>query len=214
MAQIKFTSLADAVFDKIEKDILTGVYKKGDVLTELELSNALSVSRTPIREAIRRLEQDNLIKESGKGHIVLGVSEQDIIDIYDIRLKIEGYAAFLCAQKITKEKLEEMREVVDLLEFYTQKNVTDKIKGADSAFHELIYENSGSEIYNCILSSLHKKIQKIRSVSVSDPIRADKAVVEHRAIFDAIEKGDGEMAEKLMIEHINNAKNNILKIDK
>lgn len=213
MAQQKFTSLADAVFDKIEKDILTGVYKKGDILTEIELSKVLNVSRTPIRESIRRLEQDNLIKETGKGHVVLGVSQQDIIDIYDIRLKIEGYAASLCAQNITKEKLEEMREVVYLLEFYTQKNITDKIKGADSVFHELIYENSGSEIYNWILSSLHKKIQKIRSVSVSDPTRADKAVLEHKAIFDAIEKGDAEMAEKLMTDHINNARNNILKIE-
>ena len=105
-----------------------------------------------------------------------------------------------------------MREVIDLQEFYTQKSVADKIKGTDSKFHELIYENCGSEIYNSILSSLHRKVQRIRSVSVSDQERAVKAVDEHREIFSAIENGDGALAEKLMTEHIKNAKNNILRL--
>lgn len=212
MTQVKFTSRADAVFERLESDILTGKYKKGEVLTETELSNALNVSRTPVREAIRRLEQENLLKETPKGHVVIGVSPQDIVDIYDIRLQIEGVATKLCAEKISKDKLEEMREVIDLQEFYTQKSVADKIKGADSKFHELIYENCGSEIYNAILSSLHRKVQRIRSVSVSDQERAVKAVDEHREIFSAIEKGDGALAEKLMTEHIKNAKNNILRL--
>lgn len=213
MTQLKFTSLADAVFDKLESDILTGIYKKGEVLTETELSNTLNVSRTPIREAVRRLEQENLLKETAKGHVVIGISPQDISDIYDIRFKIEGVATRLCAERITKEKLEEMREVIDLQEFYTQKSFADKIKGADSRFHELIYENCGSEIYNWILSGLHRKVQRIRSVSVSDKDRAVKAVVEHREIFSAIENGDGAFAEKLMIKHIENAKNNILRLE-
>ena len=212
MTQVKFTSRADAVFERLESDILTGKYKKGEVLTETELSNALNVSRTPVREAIRRLEQENLLKETPKGHVVIGVSPQDIVDIYDIRLQIEGVATKLCAEKISKDKLEEMREVIDLQEFYTQKSVADKIKGADSKFHELIYENCGSEIYNSILSSLHRKVQRIRSVSVSDQERAVKAVDEHREIFSAIENGDGALAEKLMTEHIKNAKNNILRL--
>ena len=88
MKEIKFTSRADAVFSQLESDILTGVYKRGEIITEIGLSTALNVSRTPVREALRRLEQENLIKETSKGHEVIGISKNDIMDIYDIRIKI------------------------------------------------------------------------------------------------------------------------------
>lgn len=209
MAPTKFTSLADAVFEQLENDILIGVYKRGDVITENELSLALNVSRTPIREAIRRLEQENLIKEISKGHEVVGITKKDIMDIYDIRLLIEGKAARLCTENISNEELEEMREVIDLQEFYTQKNVADKIKGTDSVFHDLIYKCTGSAIYQSILSNLHRKIQLCRKVSVSNTGRAEQAVKEHRELFKAIESKDADLAEKLMIQHIKNAKESI-----
>ena len=209
MTQVKFTSRADAVFDKLESEILTGVYKKGDILTETELSKILNVSRTPIREAIRRLEQENLIKETTKGSEVIGISQKDILDIYDIRLKIEGVATRLCAENITQEELKEMEEAIDLQEFYTFKSEADKIKGTDSIFHELIFKNSGSEVYKSILSSLHKKIQLCRKNSVSQGDRAKQAVIEHREIFNAIKDRNGSLAEELMVKHITNAKNNV-----
>ena len=209
MTQVKFTSRADAVFDKLESEILTGVYKKGDILTETELSKILNVSRTPIREAIRRLEQENLIKETTKGSEVIGISQKDILDIYDIRLKIEGVATRLCAENITQEELKEMEEAIDLQEFYTFKSEADKIKGTDSRFHELIFKNSGSEVYKSILSSLHKKIQLCRKNSVSQGDRAKQAVTEHREIFNAIKDRNGSLAEELMVKHITNAKNNV-----
>ncbi len=209
MAQTKFTSLADAVFEQLENDILVGVYKRGDVITENELSLALNVSRTPVREAIRRLEQENLIKEISKGHEVVGITKDDIMDIYDVRLLIEGKAARLCAENISSDEIEEMREVIDLQEFYTQKNVADKIKGADSLFHDLIYKCTGSAIYQSILSNLHRKIQLCRKVSVSNSGRAEQAAKEHRELFRAIESKNAELAEKLMIEHIQNARESI-----
>ena len=212
MTQVKITSRADAVFEKLESDILTGVYKRGEVLTENELSQELGVSRTPIREAIRRLEQENLLKELPKGHEVVGITNDDIMDIYDVRIAIEGKAAKLCAERITESEIEEMREVIDLQEFYTLKSSADKIKGTDSRFHELIYKCSGSSIYEAILSSLHRKIQLCRKVSVSNRDRAELAIKEHREIFNAIEKRDGELAEKLMIKHVINAKNNIMRL--
>lgn len=212
MTEPKFTSRADEVFERLESDILTGVYKRGDVITENELSTALNVSRTPIREAIRRLEQENLIKEISKGHEVVGITFDDIMDIYDLRLLIEGKAVRLCVERITDEELNEMREVIDLQEFYTIKSVADKIKTTDSRFHELIYKCTGSSIYNSILSSLHRKIQLCRKVSVSDSGRAELAVKEHREIFSAIENRNADLAEKLMTNHVINAKNNIKRL--
>ncbi len=212
MTQVKFTSRADAVFERLENDILTGVYKKGDIITESELSLALSVSRTPVREAIRRLEQEDLLKEIPKGHVVVGISSEDILDIYDIRIKIEGEVARRCAENITENELNKMREAVELQEFYTAKNQADKLKGTDSVFHDLIYKNCGSEIYQSILSTLHRKVQLCRKDSFSGSDRARQAIIEHREILTAIENRDGALAESLMVKHVTNAKRNIERI--
>ena len=93
MAMFKSISLADQVFDKLESDIVSGVYPRGEILTELKLVEQLNVSRTPIREALRRLEQERLIQDTGKGSLVLGITLDDLIDIMDIRLRCEGLAA-------------------------------------------------------------------------------------------------------------------------
>lgn len=212
MTELKFTSRADLVFERLESDILTGVYKRGTVLTETELSKSLNVSRTPIREAIRRLEQEHLIKETSKGSVVVGVSEQDILDIYDIRIKIEGVATRLCAENATEEIIKEMGDIIDLQEFYSKKGEAEKVKSADSRFHELIYKNSGSEIYEYILLSLHSKVQLTRKNSMQESERSLEALKEHKEIYLAIKERNGELAEKLMVKHVTNAKSNITRL--
>ena len=86
MREFRTTSLADQVFDKLENDIILGVYPRGEVLTELKLVEQLGVSRTPIREALRRLEMERLIEDSGKGSVVLGITQEDLIDIMNLLL--------------------------------------------------------------------------------------------------------------------------------
>ena len=114
MRNYKSTSLADQVFDKLENDIIQGVYKRGELLTELKLVEQLGVSRTPIREALRRLEQERLIEDTGKGSRVLGITEEDLQDIMNIRERIEGLAAYYGAKNITAEGLRELTHIVDL----------------------------------------------------------------------------------------------------
>ena len=144
----KTISLADQVFERLEKEILTGKYQRGTVLTEMGLCTDLGVSRTPVREALRRLEQEHIVEMSGKGIVVLGVTQEDLADIYAIRLRIEGMAAALAARNITPEEAEELKEAVDLQEFYMTKKDADHIKIMDSRFHELIYRFSGSAVSN------------------------------------------------------------------
>lgn len=206
MEDIKGQSLTTSVFEQIEQGILTGEYPVGMVLTESALSKKLKVSRTPIREAISRLSQENLVKETAKGHVVTGVSQSDIVDIYDIRSKIEGVATARCAKLITDDKLKALQEVVDLQEFYTLKAEADKIKSIDSDFHQIIYDNCGSEIYGSILSALHKKAQRFRKQSVSASERAKQVVEEHREILNALKLHDEALAEALAVKHVNNAK--------
>lgn len=205
-------SMADTIFNQLENDILDGKYKKGDVLTENGLSKILNASRTPIREAIRRLEQEDLVKETSKGHIVTGISKDDICDIYDIRMQIEGTATGLCALKIDDEKLKELKNILELQEFYTMKNQAEEIKVKDSEFHKLIFDNCGSSVYSSILNMLHNKVQHYRQMSVADSERAKQAVVEHREIYEALASRNVELAKALTIKHINNAKISVMKV--
>ena len=210
MEELRSQSLAESVFSVIEQGILSGEYPKGSLLSENALSKKLNVSRTPIREAISRLSQENLVKETPKGHVVTGVSAGDIADIYDIRIKIEGEATARCAVAITEGALNELEEVVDLQEFYTAKGEADKIKGTDNDFHRIIYENCGSEIYSAVLTTRHKKAQRYRKQSFASSERAKRAAAEHRAILDALKNRDAELARSLAIRHVENAKESIV----
>ena len=207
--QHKTVSLADQVFEQIENDILSEVYKKGDILTESKLSSALGVSRTPIREALRRLEQEHLIEESGKGAVVIGITEEDLEDIFLIRSKLEGLVCKIAATKHTPEELAKLKEAVDLQEYYTVKGDPDRIRLMDNNFHVTLYRISGKNVFCEILVSLHKKIQKYRRAAVSNKSRAAASLAEHKAIYEAIEKGDADKAYELSLQHIENAYNHI-----
>ena len=206
----KTISLAEQVFDRLEKDILSGVYQRGEVLTEMRLCADLEVSRTPVREALRRLEQEHIIEISGKGIVVLGVTEEDLRDIYDIRLEVEGYAAVRAAQNISEDEIENLREVLELQEFYVAKKDAEHIRLMDSRFHELIYRYTHSTVYFDTLMPLLKKVQKHRKKSVENNSRAQSSLDEHRAIFAAIAARDVVGAEKAMLEHVKNARNHII----
>lgn len=200
-------SLADFVFETLENDILSGVYQRGDTLTELKLCERLGVSRTPIREALNRLKEQQLVVETSSHSVVVrGVSEQDLADIYEIRLRLEGYAARLCAERINEEQLNELKEIVALQEFYTERGGAANIRDMDSRFHELVYQYCGSEMLQATLSDLHHKVQRYRKLSVEHPERAHVAVKEHADILRALEKHDGADAERLTVLHIDNAK--------
>ena len=207
----KTVSLADQIFLEIENNILTGAYAIGEVFTEIALSEKLNVSRTPIREAIRRLEQERLVDVTKKGIVIMGISQKDISDMYEVRLRIEGLASRWAAKTISEEGKIELREIVELQEFYTSKKDVDNIKNMDSKFHEIVYNNCGSIVIADILHQIHKKMMKYRKASVSNNERAFQSTKEHREILDAILAGNGDLAEKLTVEHVKNAKSNIEK---
>ena len=206
MFEHRTVSLAEQVFERLETDILSGKYVPGEVLTELKLVSDLGVSRTPIREALHRLEQEHIVEISPRGILVLGVSQKDLEDILEIRIRIEGLAAAEAAKNITDEQLEELREAVELQEFYVPKHDADRINGMDSRFHLLIYRFSGSGPLYDTLMPLHKKVLKYRRASVENEVRSANSFMEHRAIFDAIAAHDAPLAEARMRAHIANAK--------
>lgn len=211
MTEFKTTSLADRVFEKLENDIIFGVYPRGEVLTELKLVEQLGVSRTPIREALRRLEQERLIADSGKGSVVLGITEDDLLDILNIRGRVEGLASYYAAKNMTPEGLQELEHVLDLQEFYFSRGDTEHIREMDDQFHALICKLSGRGVIADTLLPLHRKTQRYRKASIEDRERMAQVVKEHRGIYDAIAAGDAEEAERLTTEHIAHAKESMLR---
>ena len=210
MAQFKTVSLADQVFEKLENDIILGVYPKGELLTELKLVEQLGVSRTPIREALRRLEQERLIRESGKGSVVLGITIEDLVDIMNIRQRIEGLAAFYATKNITPQGLEELKQIVELQDFYFARNDIDHLRQMDDRFHDAIYDFCGRAVIRDTLYPLHRKATRYRKASIEDPQRQALSIAEHRGIYEAIVQGQAELAEKLTTEHIARAKENMI----
>lgn len=213
MIEHKTISLADQVFDHLENDILSGKYQRGEILTESKLSAELGVSRTPIREALRRLEQEHIIEESGKGSVVIGINEKDLEDIFMIRKSLERQVAALAAKNRTEEQLKQLREALEFQEFYLNKKDPDQIKLMDSRFHETLYKLSGSTAFYDTLVPLHKKIQKYRRASVTNSSRAEASVAEHRKIYEAIEAKNTALAAKYASEHVENAYKHIMRKD-
>lgn len=213
----KSVSIADQVFEQLERDILTGKYPRGETLSELRLSAELGVSRTPIREAIRRLEQEKIIQECGRGVVVVGISEEDMLDMYEIRIRLDGVAARRAAEHIGDEALKELKEIVELQQFYASREGEEysaKIRNLDSRFHELLYLGSGSRPIADVLSSVHKKMTKYRMASLSKQNRAAQSIEEHAAIYKALADRDGDRAEELARRHAVNARDRIVNMEK
>lgn len=206
----RMISIADQVFEELEREILSGVYERGEILTEIKLSERMGVSRTPIREALRRLTQEHIIEPTSKGVKVIGISRDDIADICEIRLRLEGMAARWAAERADEEGIKALKDALDLQEFYTNKGDAESIKNEDTRFHQTIYALCGSPSMRDTLEPLHRKLLKYRRVSVTSPSRAKQSLQEHRNIYEAIAAHDGKRAEELTILHVKNARESIM----
>ena len=210
MRGFKSVSLADQVFDRLENDSIQGIFPRGEVLTELKLVERLGVSRTPIREALRRLEQERLIADTGKVSMVLGITEEDIMDIMNIRQRIEGLATYYATVNMTPEGRDELSHIVDLQDFYYSKGDLEHLRQVDDEFHDTICRLSKRTVIYDTLSPLLRKTRRYRRQAMQDAERNKKTMKEHSAIYEAIMSGDADLACKLATEHIAEAKVHML----
>ena len=210
MKSYKSTSLADQVFEKLENDIIQGVYPRGELLTELKLVEQLGVSRTPIREALRRLEQERLIEDTGKGSRVLGITIEDLEDIMNIRERIEGLVAYYAAKNITPEGLRELAHIVDLQEFYFSKRDKEHLRQVDDEFHDMICALSKRSVISDTLIPLMRKTRRYRRVAIDDWERTTRTMNEHKMMYEAIASGNADLALELATQHIIHAKEHMI----
>lgn len=210
--KVQVANLTARVYQKIRKGILNGTWKSGQALTELMLTKLLGVSRTPVREALRQLELEGLIElRPNRGAIVVGICPDDVEDIYEIRSLLEGRAAEKAALNAAKEDVNELTEIVDLTEFYIEREDYDRVTDMDDRFHQRLYDLSESRMFQKILADLHAYAENMRERSIREPGRAEKMLTEHKAIVEAIAAHDSERAGQLMVQHVNRSAENMEK---
>lgn len=196
-------SIEEKIYSSLEEEILTGKLARGTQLRESALAIKYDASRTPVRAALTRLADDGLIELlANKGATVIGITREDINDIYAMRMRLEGLAARLAAQRMSDAEKKELSEIIDLYGYYTSRGNCDKRAELDSAFHRAIFNASGSRHLAKILTDLHKHIKAYRKFSLSSPERAELAFEEHKKIMRAIESGDADEAERLTVRHV------------
>lgn len=210
MIDHKKLSLANQIFEIIEKEILHGKYPQGTILDESLLSAELRVGRSTIKEAMIKLEAEKLIVETVSGYKVLGITEDDLKDMYDVKRKIEVAAAVQAAKRMSDVAVAELGLVIYEQEQSVNAGNAEQARNLDTRFHDLIYAASGSTTYEIILSPIHHKLAKYRKVSLESKSRGIHALEEHKAIYEAIAARDFEAVEKQMLAHIDNAYSRII----
>lgn len=196
-------SLGNRIFDILRDRILNGEYKTGQKLNELTLASELKISRTPIREALKQLDLEGLVMSvPNKGVYVKGFSPRDIDDMFEIRLALEGLAIQLAIERMDEVHLTKIKEIFELMEFYTLKKDNDKINDLNILYHETIYQATQSTYFEQLLKDIHYYVSVTSRHSIKQPDRLESAITEHKAILDAIILGDKELAKDTIQKHI------------
>lgn len=206
-----YKPLRDVVFENLRDAIITQVLKPGERLMEIQLADEMGVSRTPVREAIRKLELEGLVvMVPRKGAYVAGVSMKDIHEVYEVRSALEMLAVTLAAERITDEELNALeQQVLRESEEEAKKDGSDldNIIYIDSSFHDIIYQAARNQRLVQFVNILQEQLQRFRAASLARPGRSKTALEEHKQIVEALSERNGELASKLAQEHIENAEN-------
>lgn len=203
-------SLRGRVFHRLREDILDGKYRQHDELKENTIARELGVSRTPVREALHQLELEGLVSiVPNKGAYVNGITAEDVRDIYRIRARLEGLCAAMAADRISREQLDQMEEILCLADFHEKKGHYDQLYSLDNKFHDILYEASGSKMLEHLLKDFHHYVQRVRRTTLSRGERAEKSTQEHRDILASIRDQNPKQADELATLHIMNTISNI-----
>lgn len=208
----EFLPLRDVVFNTLRKAILTGELKPGERLLEIQLANQLGVSRTPIREAIRKLELEGLvIMMPRRGAEVAQITEKDLRDVLEVRRALDALCAELACDRITEEEKQKLKDACDEFEKATATGDATTIAAADVALHDIIVEVTGNRRLIQLINNLSEQMYRYRFEYIKDENQHNNLVEEHRMIYESIVRGDKEGAAKAAKLHIDNQESSIIK---
>ncbi|MGN0376606.1 MAG: GntR family transcriptional regulator [Suilimivivens sp.] len=207
----EFLPLRDVVFNTLRKAILTGQLKPGERLMEVHLANKLGVSRTPIREAIRKLELEGLvIMIPRRGAEVAQITEKSLNDVLEVRRALDALSVELACERITDEEIEELKNACNEFEKAVKGKDVSVIAKADVALHDIIVRAAGNLRLQQLVNNLAEQMYRYRFVYIKDESQHEKLVAEHKEIFESIANRDKERALRAAKLHIDNQEKSII----
>jgi len=207
--------IRDQIYEILRRKIFTSQYNIGKKLIENEIAKQMNVSRTPVREAFRKLEIEGLVEHKPrKGVFVKGLKRSDIIEIYSIRSVLEGLAAKNAAKNINDKELKKIKNIISKMKTAIKLDDSELFKRSCIEFNDVIRDASKMPRLHKMISQLKEYTQETREITLSDKKRRRKVVKEHEAIYKAIYNNDSEKAEVVTKEHLEKAKNKFLEATK
>ena len=205
LATDKYLPLRDVVFQTLREAILRGTIKPGERLMEIQLSQQLGVSRTPVREAIRMLELEGLVNMTPrKGAAVAAISEKSLRDVLEVRCALEELSVRLACERMSWEQFEQLRTAnVKFAQVAEGEDITEIAK-SDEAFHDIIYYSTDNDKLILLLNQLREQMYRYRIEHIKIKERRSMLIREHQEIIDALRERDSQTAVLVMRRHINN----------
>jgi len=208
-----YKPLREVVFNSIRGAIISGVLKPGERLMEVQLAEKMGVSRTPIREAIRKLELEGLVVMiARKGAYVADLSIKNITDVLEVRAVLEGLASGLAALRMTEEEIKDLELTARHFEQAMNSNDVEGVIQTDIEFHEKIFKATRNEKLLQLTNSLMEQVQRFRVMYLNKAIKSTNLIKEHYKIAEAISKRNREMAENISKIHIQNAEKDMMRL--
>ena len=208
----EFLPLRDVVFNTLRRAILTGQLKPGERLMEVHLANKLGVSRTPIREAIRKLELEGLvIMIPRRGAEVARITEKSLKDVLEVRRALDALSVELACDRITEEDMKRLLQACQDFEKASKGKDASVIAKADVALHDIIVEATGNQRLAQLVNNLSEQMYRYRFVYIKEESKHDMLVAEHREIYESIASRDKERAARAAKLHIDNQEKSIIR---
>ncbi|MBQ2804122.1 MAG: GntR family transcriptional regulator [Lachnospiraceae bacterium] len=208
----EFLPLRDVVFNTLRQAILTGELKPGERLMEIHLANRLGVSRTPIREAIRKLELEGLVTMiPRRGAEVAQITEKSMSDVLEVRRAMDALCVELACERITDEELAELKKACEGFEQAVRTKDAKKIAQADVELHDIIVQATGNQRLIQLVNNLSEQMYRYRFEYIKDFTQHEKLVEEHRIMYESLVRKDAETASAAAKTHIDNQKKAIIK---
>ena len=213
IAQPNSQNLYEGTFQKLRSLLVEGVIAPGSKLNERELAEGLNVSRTPIREAIKRLAADGLVELiANRGAIAVQLSHADVVHTFDVIAQLEGYSGELAAKNISAATLSELEALqYEMMASYARRDLSNYYK-LNLRIHHLINQAANNPVLTQLFSQVNARIEALRFRSNQNGVKWEKAVEEHQEMIDALKTHDSERMRKVMIQHVMNKRDVVIEL--
>ena len=204
-------NLHEATFQKLRSLLVEGAITPGSKLNERELAEQLHVSRTPIREAIRRLAADGLVELIvNRGAIAVQLTRDDIIHTFDVIANLEGYSGELAAQNMSQQALAELEALqYEMMASYARRDLSSYYR-LNLKIHHAIHQAANNPVLSQLFTQVNARIEALRFRSNQDGVKWEKAVGEHQEMLEALKARDSARMRKVMMQHVRNKRDVVI----